>query len=681
MVMISDADLIKQFLKHKDISSGYLSQQHDYARKAHRFYSGDQGIYTAAVTDQSGNTQTIVFNKVMPYVEAVTGFMRQLRREPEYSARVENNEEQQALSEVLNAGSQYLRQNANMSFYESDQDREMVICGYGAIDTNVNYEINPDGEVKGEVIPYDDLGWDSQACAPNLLDSRWIYRRRKYSLEEAEKRFKDAKPQDFDQATDDMSRKVFNPLDGEYTAISVDYEREEDLVQVYYYQWWELETYYRANNPLKDLPPELAEKLVVLLEIVKENRAKLEDQYVKDDLFSFDPSADTLVMTAKIKNDVVAALKEFGVTMDVQEYLKKCFYTSILSETKVFTKFKSPNQEGFTIKVKTGYYDKELKIWYGMVRQLQEPSRYANKALTEILYTIAFNSKGGVMYEKMAVDDPQRFERQYASTKAAIQVNDGALSGGMIQPKATAALPTGFENVYQISNESMGEVTGINKEFLGSSENKQVSALMEAQRINQASSVLAAFMDSISLYQIEAARLMLTWMRILADNRPRPLKVPNDDGTTRIEYLRKELFMQEYDIKIGEMQTSPAQQAETGSILLAIAQQVALLGKDIYPMVVEYIPGMKYQDKKRLQQMLSPDPSPEQQQQQAQIQQLTAAAQKAKIERDVAESQYKIASTDREKAETARTLAEANQKNMENQLLKKVKVDNVSVSI
>lgn len=139
--------------------------------------------------------------------------------------------------------------------------------------------------------------------------------------------------------------------------------------------------------------------------------------------------------------------------------------------------------------------------------------------------------------------------------------------------------------------------------------------------------------------------------------------------------------MQEYDIKIGEMQTSPAQQAETGSILLAIAQQVALLGKDIYPMVVEYIPGMKYQDKKRLQQMLSPDPSPEQQQQQAQIQQLTAAAQKAKIERDIAESQYKIASTDREKAETARTLAEANQKNMENQLLKKVKVDNVSVSI
>ena len=679
--MLSDKDLLKQFNKHKDITEYGLSLQFDYARRAHRFYSGDQGIYAAEVSSYSGDKQVIVFNKVMPYIDSVSGFMRQLRRQPEYSARVQDNEEQQSLSEVLNAGSQYLRENANMDFHESDQDKQMLIAGYGALDSNISYETNPDGEVKGEVVSYEDLGWDPQACAPNILDSRWIYRRRKYSEEEAEKRFKGSKPQDFDAVKDQYKQKVFNPFDGEYTAIAIENTNQEDLVQVYYYQWWELKTYYRANNPLLELEPALAQRMLALIDIIKENRANVEDEYVKDDLFTFDPQADTWSMSAEIKNDVVSGLKEFGITLEVQEYLKKCFYTGIVSETKVFTKFKSPNQEGFTIKVKTGNYDKELKLWYGMVRQLQEPSRYANKALTEILYTIAFNSKGGVMYEKQAVDDPQRFERMYASTKAAIQVNDGALSGGQIQPKGQAALPTGFENVYEISNSSMGEVTGINKEFLGSSENKQVSALMEAQRINQASSVLAGYFDSISLAQIEGARLMLTWMRVLADNRPRPVEVKNEDGTSRLEYLRKELLTREYDIKIGEAQMSQAQQAETGNILLQMAQPLALIGKDIYPVVVEYIPGLKYADRKKLQQILNPDPNPQQLQEQQQLKQLTMAAQKAKIDKDVADATYKMVSVDRERADTAKVLTETHQIDMENQMIKRVPLDSINLSI
>lgn len=681
--MLSDKELLKQFQKHKDIDEYGNASQLDFSRRAHRFNSGDKGIYTADVSD-GGEKRIIVFNKVKPYVDAVAGFFRQIRRQPEYSARVQNDEQQESLSEILSGASQYIRENANMDFYESAQDKEMLITGLGAIDTNILYETNPDGEVKAEVIEYDDLGFDPQARAPNLLDARWIRRRKKYSLDEALKRFKGSKADDFEAVTDNPEKKVFNPFDGQYTAIAIDtHSDEDDLVQVHYYQWWELQTYYRANNPLKqeDIDPLLAERMVMLLEIVKENRASVEDEYVKDDLFSFDPTADTLSMSPKIKNDVVEAFAQYGITLETQEYLKKCYYTAILSDTKVFKKFKSPNQEGFTIKVKTGDYDRECGVWYGLVRQLEEPNRYANKALTEILYTIAFNSKGGIMYEKGATDDPQRLEREYASTKAAIRVNDGALSGGQIQPKAQAALPTGFENVYDISNNSMGEVTGINKEFLGSSENKQVSALLEAQRIQQVSAVLANYIDSISLYTIEEARLMLTFIRQLADNRARPIEIKQQDGTRRIEYLRKELLAEEYDIKIGEMLSSPAQQAETGTILLTVAQQVALLGKDIYPVVVDYIPGVKFADRKRLQEILNPEMTPEQMQQQQMMQQITIAGQKAKISKDVADAEYKYASVDREKAETVRTIAEAHQKDMENQLAREIGVDKITVNI
>lgn len=680
--MLSDKELIKQFVKHKSISEYDLSNQYDLARRAHRFYNGDRGIYTAEVTDQTGDKRTIVFNKIKPYIDSVSGFMRQLRRVFEYSARVDEEEEKEFRSNAANVFSAQIRETANLDYLESAQDKEMLIAGYAAIDTNILYEKNPDGEVQGELVEFDDVGWDPQSRAPNLLDARWIYRRRKLSKDEALKRFKAARPEDLPAVHDPDRQKVYNPYDGQYTAISINNNYEQDLVEIHYYQWWELETYYRANNPIQEIKDEaLAQTLRDLLFIVRDTRSNVEDEWVRDDLFVFDPNAATLVMTPTLKEDVVEAFSQYGIVLQTQEYLKKSFYTAILTPEKVLDKYKSPNQDGFTIKVKTDSFDNELKCWYSITRQLQEPSRYANKALTEILYTIAFNSKGGVMYEKMAVDDPQRFEREYASTKAAIRVNDGALSGGMIQPKAMAALPTGYENVYQISNSSLGEVTGVNKEFLGSSENKQVSALLESQRITQVSSTLAGIFDAVSLYQIEQARLLLTYMRILAENRARPINMEGPNGEDYATYVHKELLIEEYDIRISEAPITPTQLQETGQQLFALAQSVALLGKDIYSIVVPYIPGLKLADKKKLQSLLSPSVSDEQLQQQQKVAALAMEATQARIDKDKAEANYKLVSADRERATAVKTINEAQQVDMENYAIKRFGVDSISLSV
>lgn len=684
--MLSNVDLIKQFTKHRNITEYGLSNQYEFAKKAHRFYSGDKGIYTAEITDDLSK-RLIIFNKVQPYIDAVSGFMRQLRREPDYSARTDNDERQEELSAIYNAASSHYRDEANMDYYESAQDTEFLIAGYAVLDTNILYDENPDGRIAAELVCYKDVGWDPQARAPNLLDARWVFRRKKYSKEEALKRFKGSTEEDFPGVSDLDKQKMFNPFDGVYTAISIDSNTaDEDLVEVWYYQWVELEKYYRANNPIWDLmeneAPEVVQRLITLLNLVKEKRSETLDQYAQEDVFAFDPTAPLLTMSPDIKGDVVEAFRQFGVVLEVQEYLKKCRYTAILTEKKVFRKFKSPDQHGYTLKFKTGHYDTEANVWYAMVRQLQEPARYANKALTEILYTIAYNSKGGVMYEKMAVDDPQRFEREYASTKAAIRVNDGALQQGMIQPKAQAALPTGYESVYEMSNQSMGEVTGINKEFLGSSENKQVSALLESQRINQVTSILAGYFDAISLYQLEHARLMMTYIRMLVQNRSRRINVEDARGRRWEEILTVDHFEIEYDLKIGEMPVSAVQKAQTGEILVNVAAQIsATTGKDIYGIVIDYIPGIKYEDRKRIQQILNPEPTPEQIQQQQAIAEINIEAQKAKISKDISDATYKQASADKARAEVARTLGEAEQKNMENRLLKQLPVDKLSVVI
>jgi len=58
-----------------------------------------------------------------------------------------------------------------------------------------------------------------------------------------------------------------------------------------------------------------------------------------------------------------------------------------------------------------------------MVNPMMEPQKYKNKALTEMMFTIAANSKGGVMIEEDAVEDIADFESKWAKTDAVIRVN------------------------------------------------------------------------------------------------------------------------------------------------------------------------------------------------------------------------------------------------------------------
>lgn len=691
MALPIDSKLIAQFEKHRSISKSGLQQQHAIAAEDQCFFSGDRMAYTASVNDK-GRKSMIVFNKVKPYVDAVNGFMIQLRRKPQYNAVMADSVEQREFSDYLNALSDYFRQNGNFDHLESRQNKEMLIVGYGALDSNILYEDNPDGDIAGEVPRYNEVYWDPMARETNLLDSRWVFRSKKYSRDEALKRFKGSKPEDFDQVSgDNQSNYVYNPDGGAYDKISIGSGsgEDEELVEVYYYQYWELETYFRAVNPLFNLEDQGdAELLLQMMQQIKETRQEISSSEVGDDYFEFDPTQKLLSMTPKIKADIDVLFKTWGLDVDYQEHLKKVYYTAILSSTKVFMKFRSADQQGFTIKFKTGSFDEQNKTWFGLVRALKEPSKYANKALTEILYVIASNSKGGVLYEESAVADPARFEQQYAQTKAAIKVNDGAISGNQIMPKAQAALPTGYENVYQISNQSMGEVAGINREFLGTADNSQVSALMEAQRVNQVVANLADNFDSITLFQKELALLFITYMRMLAENSPgRLLRIIGDNGTAKFIELSKDRMAEEYDVVTSEAPVSATQKQETTAIMTNFADKVASFGQNIYPLVVDYLP-IKDSDKVKLKEALTPPaPSPEQlklkqaqEQQQFDLQQVLIEGQKASAAKMMAEAQAKMmsivpnnekakADADKMRAETLDTLAIAKQHDLENAAL------------
>jgi len=693
--MKSKEEIAEQFKKHKDQTDKGLSRQRGNIRKCRAFYDGDYMDYSDKVqfsTPDGKKRATVKFNKIKPYLTACHGFMIQNRRKINYSARTESQVAQVAYSTYTNALSDFVRENANADQMESAATLEMLIGGVGITDTAVTYgqgyvSTDPNGEVIIGPVDIDSAGWDPTARLPNVIEARWKYYKKEYELEEAKALFADAEDEDFEQTSDEPARGEYDfmPRGGTYDRMRVGYDMAsvaDNMVNVYFYQWYEIEKYYRAYNPLYTLTVPMA---------VAAAQAKLE--IIAADYPDLDPRAEVLTFDADAKSKLVDA---FGDMIDPVEMQKKCYYGAVLSGKKVFSRFKLPTQEGYTIQHMTGQYDATNKMWVGMVNSLKEPALYYNKALTEMLFSIATLSKGGVMAERSAIEDIRDFEAKYAKTDAVAIVEDGALSGGKIQPKREAYQPTGAETIIQLADSALPDVAGIDPSFLGSSENKLETAQLQRQRIKQVTSTLATFFDAISLYQKEHARLMLPLMRILVENNDGQLFRVVDDGVMQFVKMSLDNMVDQYDVAIQEAPDSATQKEERATLIVSIADKLLTVGdaqsaKLLYTMALKYS-NLEQADVQKITELFMPkdaqiDPQYVQQLE-AQIKQLQDEGNQAAIKNlltqaslNMVRAEKEIASIKKINADANKTVSETEQTEIENSVIRQSSPENQQIRI
>jgi len=682
----SNAEIIKEFTDRK---AQTLQRQYDNTVKCLEFYSGDFMAWKDRVETNAGRGRKqsvmIQFNKVKPYVNAVKGFMAQNRRKAKYIARLTDDAERVQYSEHANAYHDYIRENANADQHETQVDGDMLTCGYGAIETAMSYgdgyvTTDPNGEIiKGRLDPLC-VGWDPSARHANLLDARWVWYKKEYDRQEAIDLL-DADEDDFEDGRPEQGPKRYNPDGGPYTAVIDDLEyasKPKDTVNVYFYQWYEIENYYRANNPLFELtdPAETQFAFMKLQDVAGMSE--------EDSMFTLDPRARILNCSA----GQMQALREFfGESVVFTKFKRRAYFGAVLSGSKVFSSFRLLTQQGFTIKFKTGDWNDKEKRWEGLVNPMMDPATYYSKAMTELLYTIAAGAKGGVMFEKSAIKKIREFEARYNDPSAAVEVEDGALSGGKIQAKREIYQPTGLEQLLQLSDQAIPDVIGIDRTFLGSSESRLETAALQRQRIKQVTSVLACYFDAVTLYQREDGRLMLDMMRILAENNPTALfRVTGADGQVMLVPLDPDKLSAEYDVAIEEAPTTPTEKEERAAILTGMADKLLVTGdpagKILLAMAIKDM-GLSSEDKAKVVQALTPE---EPQIDPAYVKQLEAALQEAMGEvqqADVKEKLSKVAlnianvgkikaETQKSGADTVKTLEEAEQAGLENQNMRKI---------
>lgn len=683
--MQSKFQISQKFKKNKSATMRALQNQYQNTRECQAFYAGDFMQYKDRVqfTDVSGvkRKAMVQFNKVKPYVNAVKGFAAQNRRKAKYAARIQGDVLQEKYSTYANALSDYIRDNANADQIETQQDGDMFINGYAAVETAMTYGLgqsttDPNGQIiMGRLDPLL-VGWDPAAKGINLLDSRWVFYQKDFDLDEAMDLFDDKDEEDFEVASadDGMDDNGYEwyARGGRYNKIketNVDWaDEKQKMVKVFFYQWLEYETFYRAHSPVAALKNPIAiQAAQEQLDIIAQEMNDPAD----DDMFQFDPRAATLTFDDKVKARLVEV---FGEYIQPFEFKRKVFYTSVISGDHVFTAYRSPCQQGFTIKFKTGDYDSKNKIWTGMVNSMKEPVLYYNKALTELMFIIGANSKGGVMYEKGTIEDIQSFEAKYAKTDANVEVMEGALAEGRIQPKRQPYQPNGYEQIIQLSNDSIPDVNGIDRTFLGSSENKDETGILQKRRIKQVVSTLACYFDSITLYSKEHARLLLDFMRTYAANNDGGLfRIIGQNGRDEFVQISSDKLVNEYDVTIQEAPQSPEDKQELAAIINQMAQMLLSVG-DVSTAKVLLAYGIKCLpldqiDIQQITQVLQPqspqiDPAYVQQLQQ-QLQAVMSDVTQADVKEKLSRMMLNMAKVDESHANINKIQADANKANSE----------------
>jgi len=578
---MNNALVAETFHKHRQISKRELSAQYNNTAACWSFYNADQMTYTDTIqfADTYGRKRRAMvnFNEVQPNVDAVAGFMCQNRRQATAIARLNKNQGQQLYSKNCNALLEYHRGNTNADQLESDQDLEMLVCGYGAIDTEISYDIGnattmPNGEIIKNNLDTSCVYWDPLSKDKNMIKARWAGYWQDFELKDALRLFQNSEVEDFQEVgTEDQSNTgyVFNPYGGVYDKIKMDNtvewaSPEAEMVRVFNHQWFEYETFYKAENPLYTATDPMDAMYIKLRLDFIQSKIKLPGDTKRDDIYAFDPTAETFTFDESTKRLLV---KEFGQMINPISFTRKVFYTAVISGKHVFTWFKSVSQSGMSIKFKTGNWNVAKQRWEGMVNVLMEPQKYKNKALTEMMFTIAANSKGGVMIEEDVTDDVADFESKWAKTDAVMVVKSGGISGGKIQQKAVAALPTGLESVISFADQALAK-NGVDPSFMGDISREDQSGVLYKRRIRQVISRFARYFDSITLYQKEDCRLLLDLLPIwVENNRGATVRMVGEDGSDEYFTLMEDKLAPEYDVDIQEASLSSDEKAETATML------------------------------------------------------------------------------------------------------------------
>lgn len=492
----------------------------------------------------------ITFNRIGPFLDAVSGLEINNRQEVTYSPRQIGSA---GVNDLLTSAAQWVRQECDAEDEETEMFLDAVTGGWGWCQTRMSFDEDPDGMCVIERVDPLEMFPDASARKQNLADRRHQCRVKDIPISAAEELFPD-----FDVAMlhaqwaedqPDATRSPHNARLAPYYRIdqSGDIDRNEQMVRMVEVEWFDFEDAYRV----------------------------------------FDPSSGRWILISVEEANIYAMrARQMGMEPQMIKDKRRKYWKAIVG-SEVLKIVDGPKQGGFTYKCMTAKRDQNRGTWYGIVRAMKDPQLWANKWVSQGLHIFNTNAKGGLLAETDAFADIEEARDAWAESDSIIELNPGGMS--KVRPKEPAQFPAQLNQMIEFASNAIPQVSGINMEIMGQSMTQAPQvALLEAGRRQQGMNVLAGLFNAKRRYHKEQGRLML-WMiqEYIADGR-----LIRIGGPEQAQYvpLIHQPGIAEYDVIVDDAPSSTNMKDKVWSALMQLFPM--LRGMAVPPQF--YINALKY---------------------------------------------------------------------------------------
>ncbi|MGV7034855.1 portal protein [Methylobacterium symbioticum] len=487
------------------------------AREDYDFVAGRQWSPEDEALLREQKRPPVTFNRLLPVIKAVAGSEVNARQDIQFLPREVGDA---AVNELLTEASRYLANEAEAEDEESDAFVDCAIVGMGWIEMRLDYEVDPNGAyVEDRVDPLEMIA-DSAARKRNLQDARRLFRAKTMDLSEAEGLFPDADPSDLD------------------AAWAEDREGDEQHRQI---QPGE----HRMDRPAGD---QSGSKRVTIVEAQWWERRRV--------AVVFDPATGQPTEMEPAKAAVLARRAEMiGMPVQIFHQVKRVYRRAFLGAV-LLEEGPAPAGDRFSYACLTGDRDHNKGTWFGIVRAMKDPQRYANKWLSQTLDMLNRQTKGGYLLEAGAVKNQAEFERSMAKPGGNTLVQDGALTSGRIKEKGLPQIPAGHYALMEFALQSIRDTSGVNLELLGQRQTEQAGVL-EYQRKQAAMTILATLFDALRRARKHIGRVRLFFIQsYLSDGRL--IRIVGEQGAKVVPLVRDQTIG-DFDVVIDDAPASPNQ--------------------------------------------------------------------------------------------------------------------------
>jgi len=416
-------------------------------RKNYQFYAGKQSDAPSTPAKPQ-----IIFNRVRPIIDAVCGAQLSSPRDiiaiprvpPEQSA----NEAADGASDLL----KWFREKSRAAEAEAQAFRDALVGGIGFVSVNLDWQRDPHGAPVYEALNPLEMAWPATAWDSNLRAARRLWRITWHDADALREMFPHAAPEQYG----------FPCGDGWGSAASA-------------------ETGVNSGASSAGAPKSQSGKLFCLAELRLMERAG--SIWIDD-------------------NGNPQSVKPGGIkSIEVPQYRPRRYWLgaggAVLGQSPVLAPNNSLGWHGLTCNSVTGE-----NAFFGLLEGMKDAQKLLNRMVSQSLYSFDRQSKGGLIAERGAFENPAQAEKDWTRNDKIIWVKSGGIE--RVKTRQPDHMNDSLIALYTTANEAFAHLSGVSDEFMGTREIAQAGVL-ERERKQSTLNVLSAPFANLRSMRLAAA--------------------------------------------------------------------------------------------------------------------------------------------------------------------------------